>query len=111
MTFIHKDWHRMLPFALHGIVLQYTLQQGQPPLSLGIQYKGSASHRGQRPVNGCSDEGQVKLNLKALLWNVINSYIKRMKQTFNKKARPREFQESSLVLKVISSVLTRFQGQ
>jgi len=29
-TFIYKDRHEMLPFALHGIVLQYKLQQGQP---------------------------------------------------------------------------------
>jgi len=25
-----KNWYEMLPFALYGIVLQYTLQWGQP---------------------------------------------------------------------------------
>jgi hypothetical protein len=32
MAFTHKDWHEMLPLPRMGIVLQYTLQQGQPPL-------------------------------------------------------------------------------
>ncbi|MCI87634.1 hypothetical protein A2U01_0108918, partial [Trifolium medium] len=30
MVVTYKNWHEMLPFALHDIVLQYALQQGQP---------------------------------------------------------------------------------
>ena len=31
MTFNYKYWREFLTLALHGIVFQYTLQQGQPP--------------------------------------------------------------------------------
>ncbi|KAI5437044.1 hypothetical protein KIW84_023239 [Lathyrus oleraceus] len=30
MVVTYKDWHEMLPFALHGIVCLSALQQGQP---------------------------------------------------------------------------------
>ena len=32
MAFTYKDWHKMLSLPNMGIVLQYTFQQGQPPL-------------------------------------------------------------------------------
>ena len=32
MAVIYKDWHEMLLLPYMGIVLQYTLQQGKPPL-------------------------------------------------------------------------------
>jgi len=51
------------------------------------------------------------LNLKALLSYVMDSCVKRMKQVFNKRMLvPVNSKESGLVLKVILSDLTRFQG-
>jgi len=46
-----------------------------------------------------------------LLPYVVDSYIKKLKQVSTKKARPHEFQESGLVLKVIFSDLTYFRGK
>ena len=38
MTITYKDWHEMLPFALH-IVRLYALQQGQPLSLLFMAWK------------------------------------------------------------------------
>ena len=52
-----KDWHGMLPFALHGYRTSVHASTGAtPPPSLSIQRKGSASHGGQSPVNESSNE-------------------------------------------------------
>jgi len=43
MTF--KDWHEMLPFALHGYRTSvHTSTGATPPPSPSIQHEGSASH-------------------------------------------------------------------
>jgi len=49
----------------HGIVLQYTLQQGQPPPppSLSIQWKGSASRGGRGIVNESSNSSESLIAL------------------------------------------------
>jgi len=84
-----------------GIVLQETLQQGKPPSSHNIQHKGRAFRGGWSLVNGSSGEDQTWLNLNALLPWVMDSYTKRMKQAFYKKARPREFQKMRLCVQNI----------
>ena len=96
-----------------NIVVQYTLQQGQPPPpSLSIKYEDSASHGGQSPVNESVDEGQVWLNLKSIIADLHGQLCQKDETSFQqKKDRPHEGQESGFVLKHILSDLTRLQGQ
>jgi len=48
-AFNYKDWH--------GIVFQYTLQQGQPPHHPSVYNIKAVPHmEGQSPVNGSSNE-------------------------------------------------------
>jgi len=49
-------WHATICFAWI-LYLSTRFNRGNPPPSLSIQYEGSASHWGQSPINGSSDEG------------------------------------------------------
>ena len=52
MVVTYKDWHEMIPFALHVIAPPCALQQGQP-LSLYIRHGGGAPGRSRDPINEC----------------------------------------------------------
>jgi len=57
MAFNYKEWRELLPVALRGIVLQYTLQQGQPPHHPSVYNMKAVPHmEGQSPVNGSFNE-------------------------------------------------------
>ena len=72
------------------IVLQYALQQGQPPFLLNIQHGGRASHGGRSPVNESSDKRSL-IELKCMTTLCHGKlYQKKMKQAFGKKGAPRE---------------------
>jgi len=64
---------------------------GATPLFLRIQHGGRTSCGGQSPIKGSSIEGQAWLNLNAWLPCVMDNYIKRMMQAFDKKVHPHEF--------------------
>ena len=112
MAFNYKDWRELLLVALHGIVLQYTLQQGQPPNHPSVYNIKAVPH------NGRSEPRQRKFQWK-LSWIEFKSVTavcrgqlyQKVEQVSTKKTRPHECQESGLVLKVILSDLTDFKGK
>lgn len=65
MVFTYKDWHEMLPTALHGFRTSVCASNMGKPISFNIQHGGRASSGGQRPVDRSSVEIQAWLNLNA----------------------------------------------
>jgi len=69
--------------------------RGNPTLSPGIQHGGRASHWGWSPVYRSSAEVQAWLSSKYM----TTLRKERLKQTSNKRVRPREIQEKDFVPK------------
>ncbi|KAI5412732.1 hypothetical protein KIW84_057389 [Lathyrus oleraceus] len=84
MTVTYKDWHEMLPFALHGYGTSVRTSTGATPFSL---------------VYGMEVVLPVEL------------YQQRMKKAFDKKVKPRVFREGDLVLKKVLSFAPDSRGK
>jgi len=99
----------MIPLPHMGIVFQHTFRQGNPPLSPSIQHEGRASHWGRSLVYRSSAEVQAWLSSKYM--TTLYNYKERLKQTSNKRVRPREIQEKDFVPKKGTTFPTGLQGQ
>jgi len=87
----------LLPYI--GIVLQYTFQQGQPPILPSVyNMEAVPPVKVWSPVNRSSVGIPAWLNLKCM--TTLYNYIKRgLKQVSNKKVRPWEIPERDFVPK------------
>jgi len=109
----------MLPFALHGYRTSVRTSTGATPFSLVYGMEAVLPFEVEIPSLKILMEAQLEeaewvqarhdqLNLidEKRLLSVCHGqlYQKRMKKAFDKKVRPREFQEGELVMKKIISV-------
>jgi len=116
MVVTYKDWHEMLPFALHRYHACVHMSTGATPFSLVYDIEAALLVEVEIPSMRVIMEAELseaewvqsrydQLNLieekrmTALCHGQL--YQKRMKQAFDKKVRPREFKEGDLVLKKI----------
>ncbi|XP_058727667.1 uncharacterized protein LOC131599276 [Vicia villosa] len=126
MVVTYKDWHEMLPFALHGYRTSVRTSTGATPFSLVYGMEAVLPVEVEIP----SMRVLMETKLSEAEWcqsrydqlNLIEEkrmtalchgqlYQARMKQAFNKKVRPREFQEGDLVLKKILSFQPDSRGK
>jgi hypothetical protein len=126
MVVTYKDWHEMLPFALHGYRTSVRTSTGATPFSLVYGMEAVLPVEVEIPSMRVLMEAKLseaewcqsrydQLNLieekrmTALCHGQL--YQKRMKQAFDRKVRPREFKEGDLVLKKILSFQQDSRGK
>ena len=126
MVVTYKDWHEMLPFALHGYRTSVRTSTGATPFSLVYGIKVVLPVEVEIPSLRVIMETKLteaewvqnrfdQLNLieekrmTALCHGQL--YQKRMKKAFDKKVKPREFREGDLVLRKIMSFNTDSRGK
>ena len=118
MVVTYKDWHEMLPFALHGYQTFVRTSTGATPFSLvygmevvlpveveipSLRVIMEAKFSEAEWVQSRFD--QLNLIKEKRITSLCHGqlYQKRMKKTFHKKVKPREFREGDLVLRKIMS--------
>jgi len=126
MVVTYKDWHEMLPFALHGYRTSVRTSTGATPFSLVYGMEAVLPFEVEIPSRRVLMETKLEeaewvkarydqLNLieEKRLAAVCHGqlYQKRMKKAFDKKVRPREFHERDLVVKKIISVQKDHRGK
>lgn len=116
MVVTYKDWHEILPFALHGYRTSVRTSTGATPYSLVYGMEAVLPIEVKIPSLRVLMEAKLEeaewvqarldqLNLiegkrlAALCYRQL--YQKRMIRAYNKKTRPRHFQKCDLVLKKI----------
>ncbi|GAU49442.1 hypothetical protein TSUD_407340 [Trifolium subterraneum] len=126
MVVTYKDWHEMLPFALHGYRTSVRTSTGATPFSLVYGMEAVLPVKVEIPSMRVLMETELaeaewcqnrydQLNLieekrmAALCHGQL--YQRRMKQAFDRKVRPREFCEGDLVLKKILSFQPDSRGK
>ena len=114
MVVTYKDWHEMLPFALHGYRTLARTSTGANPFSLFYGMEVVLPVEIQIPslriINeaGLAEDEWIQTRLDQL--NLIDekrldaifhghTYQKRMINAFNKKIKPRVYQAGDLVIK------------
>jgi hypothetical protein len=122
----YKDWHEMLPFALHGYRTSVRTSTGATPFSLVYGMDAVLPIEVEIPstrilMEAKLDEAEwIQNNYDQL--NLIDEkrmtalchgqlYQQRIKKAFDKKVRPREFKEGDLVLKKILPVHKDSRGK
>jgi len=126
MVVTYKDWHEMLPFALHGYRTSVRTSTGATPFSLVYGMEAVLPFEVEIPSLRVLMEAQLEeaewlrarhdqLNLidEKMLASVCHGqlYQRKIKRAFDKKVRPREFQEGELVMKKIISVQRNSRGK
>ncbi|GAU38952.1 hypothetical protein TSUD_363910 [Trifolium subterraneum] len=126
MVVTYKDWHEMLPFALHGYRTSVRTSTGATPFSLVYGMEAVLPVEVEIPSMRVLMEAELteaewcqsrydQLNLieekrlTALCHGQL--YQRRMKHAFDKKVRPRELREGDLVLKKILSFQPDSRGK
>ena len=126
MVVTYKDWHETLPFALHGYNTSVRTSTGATPFSLVYGMEAVLPFEVKIP----SLRVLMETKLEEAEWvqarydqlNLIDEkrlaavchgqlYQKRVKKSFDKKVRPREFHEGDLVVKKIISVQRDHRGK
>ncbi|WJX28344.1 hypothetical protein P8452_17080 [Trifolium repens] len=126
MVKTYKDWHEMLPFALHGYRTSVRTSTGETPFSLVYGMEAVLPIEVEIP----SMRVLMETKLEEAEWvqsrfdqlNLIDEkrmialchgqlYQSRLKKAFDKKVRPREFQEGDLVLKKILPIHKDSRGK
>ncbi|XP_052725995.1 uncharacterized protein LOC128194433 [Vigna angularis] len=126
MVVTYKDWHEMLPFALHGYRTSVRTSTGATPFSLVYGMEAVLPFEVEIPSLRILLETQLEeaewvqarfdqLNLieEKILTTACHGqlYQRRMKKAFDKKVHPREFHEGELVLKKILPIQRDFRGK
>ena len=113
MTVTYKDWHEMLPFALHGYHTSTRISTGATPYSLVYGMEAILPMEVHIPSlrimkdASLSEDDWIQTRLDQL--NLIDekrlivichgqTYQKRMIKAFNKKVRRQEYQVGDLVI-------------
>ena len=126
MIVSYKDWHEMLPFALHGYRTSVRTSTGATPFSLVYEMEVILPFE----VEILSLRILAESNLKESEWaqarfdqlNLIEGkrlttmshghlYQRWVKNAFNKKVHPHKFNEGDLVLKKVSQALKDNRGK
>ena len=126
MVVTYRDWHEMLPFALHGYRTSVRTSTGATPFSLVYGMDAVLPIEVEIPsmrvlMETKLDEAEwVRVRFEQL--NLIEEkrlsalchgqlYQRRMKKAFDKKIRLREFEEGDLVLKKILPAVKDLRGK
>ena len=126
MTVTYKDWHEMLPFALHGYRTSVRTSTGATPFSLVYGMEAVLPIEVEIPSLRVLMEAQLdetewirtrydQLNLiegkrlTALCHGQL--YQRRMMRAYAKKVRPRQFKEGDLVLRMILPIQKDGRGK
>ncbi|GAU23956.1 hypothetical protein TSUD_183550 [Trifolium subterraneum] len=111
MVVTYKDWHEMLPFALHGYRTSVRTSTGATPFSLVYGTEAVLPVEVEIPsmrvlmetelaeAEWCQNRyNQLNLNEEKRMAALCHGqlYQRRMKQAFDRKVRPREFREGGL---------------
>jgi transposase InsO family protein len=126
MVKTYKDWHEMLPFALHGYRTAVRTSTGATPFSLVYGMEAVLPVEVEIP----SLRVLIETKLEEAEWvrsrfdqlNLIEEkrmtalchgqlYQQRLKRAFDKKVRPRQFREGDLVLKAILPIHKDVRGK
>ena len=126
MTVSYKDWHEMLPFALHGYRTSVCTSIGATPFSLVYRMEVVLLFEVEVPSlrilveSGLleSEWAQTRfdqLNLmegkRLAAMSHVRLYQIRVKKAFDKKVRSRKFNERDLVLKKVSQAQKYHSGK
>jgi len=126
MIVTYKDWHEMLPFALHGYRTSVRYSAGATPLSLVYGMEAVFPFEVEIPSLRVLMEAQLEqaewLQARHDQLNFIDEkrltavchgqlYQRRRKKAFDKKVCPREFLEGELVMKKIITVQRDNRGK
>ena len=126
MTMTYKDWHEMLPFALHGYRTSVRTSTGATPFSLVYGTEAVLPFEVEIPSLRVLMEAKLEeaewvqtrfdqLNLiegkRLAALSHGRMYQRRMKGAFDKKVCPREFSEGDMVLKKVSRVQKDWRGK
>ncbi|XP_052728311.1 uncharacterized protein LOC108320289 [Vigna angularis] len=126
MVVTYKDWHEMLPFALHGYRTSVRTSTGATPFSLVYGMEVVLPFEVEIPSLRILLETQLEeaewVQARFDQLNLIEEkrltaachgqlYQRRMKKAFDKKLHPREFHEGELVLKKILPIQRDFRGK
>lgn len=125
-TVSYKDWHKMLPFALHGYRTLVCTSTGATLFSLVYGIEAVLPFEVEVPSlrilveSGLKELEQAQarfdqLNLiegkRLAAMSHMRLYQRRVKNAFNKKVRPRKFNEGDLVFKKVSHVQKDNRGK
>jgi len=126
MTVSYKDWHEMLPFTLHGYRTSVRTSTGETPYSLVYGMEAVLPFEVEVPSQRIIAESGLKESEWAQACydqlNLIEGkrltamshgclYQRRIKNAFDKKVRPRKFNEGDLVLKKMSHAVKDNRGK
>jgi len=112
MTVSYKDWHKMLPFALHGYRTSVRTSTGATPFSLVYGMEVVLPFEVESEwAQACFDQLNLIEGKHLAAMSNGHLYHKRVKNAFDKKVRSRRFSERDLVLKKVSQVLKDNRGK
>ena len=126
MIVSYKDWHEMLPFALHGYRTSVRTSTGATPFSLVYEMEVVLPFKVEVPSLRILAESELKESEWAQArfdqLNLIEGkhlaamshghlYQRRVKSAFDKKVCSRRFSEGDLVLKKVSQALKDNRGK
>ncbi|CAL0322726.1 unnamed protein product [Lupinus luteus] len=126
MVVTYKDWHEMLPFALHGYRTSVRTSTGATPYSLVYGMEAVLPVEVEIPSLRIMAESKLKesewIQARYDQLNLIEEkrlvamchgqlYQKRLMKAYAKKVRPRHFQEGDLVLKKILPIQKDHRGK
>ncbi|RDX86340.1 hypothetical protein CR513_32339, partial [Mucuna pruriens] len=101
MVVTYKDWHEMLPYALHGYCTSIQTSTRATPYSL--VYSTEAVLPIEVEIPSLIVLAELNLIEEKHLTSLCHGqlYQKRIKSAFDRKVRPRAFKEGDMVLKKI----------
>jgi len=126
MTVSYKDWHELLPFALHGYRTSVRTSTGATPFSFVYGMDAVLSFEVEVPsLRILAESGLKESEWAQAHFNQLNLiegkrlvamshgrlYQRRVKNAFDKKVRSRKFSEGDLVLKKVSQALKDNRGK
>ena len=126
MTVTYKDWHEMLPFALHGYRTTVRTSTGATPFSLVYGMEAVLPIEVEIPSLRVLMEAQLKdaewIQARYDQLNLIEGkrltalchgqlYQRRLMRAYAKKVHPRQFKEGDLVLRMMLPIQKDGRGK
>ena len=126
MTMSYKDWHKMLPFALHGYRTSVHTSTRATLFSLVYGMEVMLSFKVEVPslrilaefglkepewAQECFDQLNLIKGKRLEAMSHGHLYQRWVKNAFDRKVRPRKFNKGDLVLKKVSQALNENRGK
>jgi len=122
----YKDWHEILPFALHGYQTSVHTSTGATPFSLvygmevvlpfevevsSLRILAESGLKESEWAQACFNQLNLIEGKRLAAMSHGHLYQKRVKNAFDKKVRPCRFSEGNLLLKKVSQALKDNRGK